>query len=102
MNCKKQFPNFHITPEVQQDIDRIVSLWEHCKQNYGKNGPWLLGEFSGADAMYAPIVLRLSGYDVKLSGFANEYVQMVLQNEYLQDWISAGKQETQIISFDEA
>ena len=66
MNCRKHFSDYPIADEVQIDIDRVVAVWEYCKQHYGANGPWLFGEFSGADAMFAPIVLRLSGYDVKL------------------------------------
>jgi glutathione S-transferase len=61
-----------------------------------------MGEFSGADAIYAPIVLRFSGYDVKPSGFAGEYIEMVLQNAHMQSWVEAGKKEAQIITFDEA
>ncbi len=101
MNCKKHFPDYPITGEVQKDIDRIISVWEFCRSNYGNNGPWLFGKFSGADAMFAPIVLRLSGYDVKLPGITKEYVKMVLQNEYMQSWIEAGKAEKQVIEIDE-
>jgi len=101
MNCRKHFPNHPISTETQQDIDRITKLWEFCSTNYGNGGPWLFGEFSGADAMYAPVVLRFTGYDIKLSGFAQEYSQMVMENKYMQEWIAAGKQETQIIDFDE-
>ena len=97
MNCRKYFPSHPITTEVQKDINRVVAIWEFCKENYGENGPWLFGEFSGADAMFAPVVLRLSGHDVKLSGFAHNYVEMVLQNKYMKDWVEAGKLETQII-----
>lgn len=101
MNCRKHFPNYPITDDVQTDIDRVVSVWEYCKRHYGANGPWLFGEFSGADAMFAPVVLRLSGYDVKLSGFAKEYVEMVLQNKHIRDWIEAGRGEKQTIELDE-
>jgi glutathione S-transferase len=101
MNCRKHFADYSITNDVQKDIDRVVSVWEFCKKNYGANGPWLFGEFSGADAMFAPIVLRLSGYDVKLSGFAKEYIATVLQNEHIQSWIKAGKAEKQIMAMNE-
>ena len=101
MNCRNHFPGFLITADVQQDIDRVVSLWEFARNNYGEGGSWLFGEFSGADALFAPVVIRLSGYDVKLSGVADEYRQAVLQNEYMQQWVDAGKKETQIIGCDE-
>ena len=101
MNCRKHFPDYPITDDVQTDIDRIISVWEFCKINYGSNGPWLFGEFSGADAMFAPIVLRLSGYDVKVSGISKDYIDMVMRNKHIQSWIEAGKAEKQIIKIDE-
>jgi glutathione S-transferase len=101
MNISKQYPDYPITTEVQIDIDRIVVLWEHCQQHASNKGPWLLGGFSGADAMFAPVVMRLITYDVKLSGFAADYVNFVLKNSHMQSWLAAGKLETQIIEEDE-
>ena len=104
MNCKKHFSNHPITDEVQQDIDRVVNTWEYSRAN-AKNASsknlWLCGEFSGADAMFAPVVMRLIGYDVKLSGFAKDYTQMVLENPSMQEWVKAGKLETHVIEEDE-
>lgn len=104
MNCKKHFPNHPISSEVQQDINRIVNIWEYCRKNSNTSASsdvWLCGEFSGADAMFAPVVMRLIGYDVELSGFAKDYTQMVLENPSMQEWIEAGKLETHIIDLDE-
>ena len=97
MNCKKFFPNYPIDTDVQQDIDRIVAVWEYCQANSANKGDWLFGSFSGADAMYAPVVMRMLGYDVKLTGFAKDYAQMVLESAAMQEWIAAGKQESHII-----
>jgi len=99
MDCKQHYPNHPVPSDVQLEIDRIITIWEYCHQNYGKSGPWLFGEFSGADAMFAPIALRLSIYDVKVSGFVREYIETVLQNEHVHSWVEAGKKETQIIDF---
>ena len=101
MNCKKHFANYPISDDVQQDINRIVNVWEYSRLQSSSTKPWLFGEFSGADAMFAPVVMRLTGYDVKLTGFAHEYTQMVLENEHMQEWVEAGKKETHIIEFDE-
>lgn len=102
MNCRKRFPGFEISESVQRDIDRIVALWEHCRKNFGSDGNWLFGEFSIADAMYAPVVLRLHGYDATPGGIAGDYIQFVLANDHIQDWIEAGRQETEVIEQDEA
>ncbi len=102
MNCRKHLPDFKYSSDVQKDIDRIVTLWEHCRGEYGTNGDWLFGEYSIADAMYAPVVLRLNGYDVTLTGVAKAYVNTVLDNSHIKDWIEAGKQEKEVIERDEA
>ncbi len=101
MNCRKHFPNYPISADVQTDINRITQIWEYASKQFGSEGSWLFGEFSGADAMFAPIVLRFKGYDVKLTGFAADYSEMVLENKYIKEWVEAGKQETQIIELDE-
>lgn len=102
MNCRKHFPNYEISKDVQTDIDRIISLWEHCRSEYGQGGNWLFGDYCIADAMFAPVVLRLHGYDVALDGIAKDYVQTTLADPHLQSWIEAGKQEKAIIEQDEA
>jgi len=101
MNCRKHFPGFQYSENVKRDIDRVAEIWRHCREQYGDGGPWLFGEFSIADAMYAPVVLRFNGYDVKLDGVAREYVESVLGNTHIQSWIEAGKAEKEVIAQDE-
>lgn len=101
MNCRRKFSGITFSDDAQQEVQRIVHLWERCRNDYGQNGDWLFGEFSIADAMYAPIVLRFTGYDVPLSGTAETYVNTVLTHPAIQAWIEAGKQETEIIAEDE-
>jgi len=101
MNCRKKFPGFTINADVQGDIDRITQLWRYCRRHYGQSGPWLFGEFSIADAMYAPIVLRFVGYDVELGSIESAYVENFMQLPALQEWIGSGRAETEIIEMDE-
>jgi len=49
--------------------------------------------------MFAPVALRLSIYDVKVSRFISEYIETILHNKHMKNWIEAGKQETQIIDY---
>ena len=101
MNCRKNFPDFKISPEVQEDIDRIAELWCKCRTDYGAGGDWLFGDYSIVDAMFAPVVLRLKGYGVTLGGIEKAYMQVVLSQPAMQEWIVAGKQEKEIIEMDE-
>jgi glutathione S-transferase len=101
MNCRKKFPGFKLSPEVQTDIDRVKAVWRHCREQYGREGDWLFGEFSIADAMYAPVALRFAGYDVQLENLEAAYVQTILNHPDIIDWIDAGTKETEIIGEDE-
>ena len=101
MNIRKHYPNHPITGEVQTDLNLIFSLWDYCRENKASNGSWLFRDFSGTDAMFASIVMRMINYDVKLSGFAAEYVDFVHNSDTMQEWIEGSKSETQIIESDE-
>lgn len=98
MSCRKHFPDFEYDDAVQQDVDRISELWAYCREEFGQDGPWLFGAFSIADAMYAPVVLRFQTYDVALPSFAREYVNTMLENPHLIEWIEAGKNEIEVLA----
>ncbi len=101
MNVRKRFENYPITAAVKQDVARITDLWKRCRRDYGQRGPWLFGDFSIADAMYAPVVMRLHGYDVSVDTVSSEYIDTVISNQHIQGWITAGRAETQVIAADE-
>ena len=102
MNCRKYFDNFNLTPEVNKDIQRIKDIWYKCRTEYGANGDWLFGEYSIADAMFAPIVHRFNGYGVPLDDMEQAYVQATLNSPHMIEWVEAGKKEKEVIEEDEA
>jgi glutathione S-transferase len=101
MNCRRRFPGFVIPEEAAVDIARVLEIWRNCRQTYGGAGPWLFGEFSIADAMFAPVALRFHGYDVPLSGTEAGYVGTVLQDDAIRTWIRAAAEETEIVPEEE-
>jgi glutathione S-transferase len=42
-------------------------IWIECRERYGKTGPFLFGDFSGADAMFAPVVHRFRTYAIEVA-----------------------------------
>jgi glutathione S-transferase len=62
VNLKGRFPGFKIWSRAQADIDRVCTIWRDCLARSG--GPFLFGERTMADAMYAPVVTRFTTYDV--------------------------------------
>lgn len=101
MNCRKKFEHIKLTQNAEREIERIKTLWRKCRQEYGSGGEWLFGNFSIADAMFAPIALRFNGYSIPLQGIEADYVQAVLNHPGIIEWIEAGKLETEIIEADE-
>ena len=100
MNCRVFYKNYPINEAVQKDVQRIEDLWEYCGQ-YKTDGDWLFGAFSIVDAMYAPIVLRLVGYDVTLGENAQKYVDFVMESPHIRAWVASAKEETEVIPEDE-
>jgi glutathione S-transferase len=101
MNCRKKFMNIKLSEGAEREVARIKGLWGKCRTEYGKNGEWLFGEYSIADAMFAPIALRFSGYDIPLAGVEADYVKSVLNHPGIVEWMEAGKLETEVIEADE-
>jgi glutathione S-transferase len=82
-------------PERATEIARIESLWRDCRARFGAAGPWLFGEYSVADAMYAPIVLRLRTYGAHLrDASTTAYVATVLADAHLHQWLAAAAAES--------
>ena len=101
MNCRKTFHGIQLSAAAQREVERIQSLWQLCREKYGKEGEWLFGDFSIADAMFAPVVLRFSGYSIALNEISAKYMYQLLHHPAIQAWIAAGKAEKEVIAEDE-
>jgi glutathione S-transferase len=101
MNCRKTFHNIRLSDAAAREVERIKTLWRTCRTEYGGQGEWLFGQYSIADAMYAPIALRFAGYSISLTGIEKAYVESVLAHPNINQWIEAGKAEKEVIVEDE-
>lgn len=88
-----------LNPPLQKDIARIETSWGDALQRSG--GPFLFGEFSIADAMYAPVVLRFNSYQPDVLPLTETYMQTILSLPSLQNWMEAGRAEQEVIRQDE-
>src|SRR6201985_2886896 len=91
VNLKGHFPGFKIWTRAQADIARVWRIWRECLDQSG--GPFLFGERSMADAMYAPVVTRFMTYDVKLDPRMKQYADLIMGMPEMQEWIEAAKAE---------
>jgi len=101
MNARAHNRRTAMTPGLEEDIGRVDEIWNDCRRRFGAGGPWLFGEYSIADAMYAPVVLRFHTYGAPLSETARWYVGTALEDHALQDWLRAAMEEPWTIESDE-
>ena len=88
-------------PERSAEIARIEELWAECRTRFGAGGPWLFGEYSVADAMYAPVVLRLRTYGAQLREATADYMATVLADAHMREWLAAAAAESWTIEASE-
>ena len=91
MNLKAHFPGFKIWSRAQADIDRITTIWNDCLEASG--GPFLFGERSMADAMFAPVATRFRTYDVALTSQCRAYCERIMGMPEMREWIDAARSE---------
>jgi glutathione S-transferase len=82
---KERFPGYD-SSKAAADIARIENLWSLCLDFHSKQGPYLFGNFSLADCMYAPVVNRFRAYDVKVSAKSRAYMETMLAHPSMQAW----------------
>jgi glutathione S-transferase len=75
------------------DIARIKSIWQHCRSRSAKDGPFLFGAFSVADAMMAPVATRFVTHGVPLDGVVEDYVDSVMSWPDMVTWCDAASVE---------
>lgn len=103
LNCRAHRPGAGRGPGVDDDIDRIGDIWRECRERYGADGNFLFGDFTAADAMFAPVASRFQTYGVELDGVAADYARSVLVLPALVDWVAAAAKEPwAIVTFDQA
>ena len=101
-NCRARRSGVLPSPAAQADIARVATLWTTCRSRVSRaEGPWLFGDFSLTDAMFAPVALRFYTYGVMLPEAAQDYVETVRQDPPVQDWILAARAENAVIPHEE-
>jgi len=116
----EQFPDKHLWPQdraarararsvcaemhagfsgLRSDVARLMSMWQSLLAEHG--GPLLFGNFTIADAYFAPICTRLKTYALPLTPTIAAYVERVLALPGVQAWIDGALTEQDFLPFEE-
>ncbi len=97
MNLHRPVRAIALSAEARADIARIQQIWTECRERYGKMGPFLFGDFGGADAMFAPVVHRFRIYAIAVAPEVQAYMDTMMSLPAFQEWTRAGLAETLVI-----
>jgi glutathione S-transferase len=86
-------------PGVRSDVARLVEMWSALLQSHG--GPMLFGQFSIADAYFAPVCMRLRTYALPVPDNITAYVQRVCALPGVHAWIEGALAEHDFRDFEE-
>jgi len=86
-------------PAVRADLQRISALWSGLLAEHG--GPMLFGDFSIADAYFAPVVMRLKTYALPVPADVQAYMDRVCALPGVKAWIDGALAEKDFIDFEE-
>jgi glutathione S-transferase len=96
MNIKAHFKGFKVWAKAQSDLDRVFEIWRDCLKTY--KGPYLFGKKATlADAMFAPVVMRIRSYDVQTDPVCESYCQQILKMPAVKEWMAAAIEEPEDI-----
>ena len=84
---------------VRADVERLAALWQALLNEHG--GPMLFGEFSVADAYFAPVCMRLTAYKLPVPADVAGYIARVAALPSVQAWVKGALAEQDFLAFEE-
>ena len=100
MNLRRPKRAIALPDGVRDDVARIEAIWRECRAKSG--GPFLFGDFSAADAMFAPVVNRFETYDLVTDPATLAYMDAMKGHRAWIRWEQAALAEPWIVPEDEA
>ena len=85
-----------LSADCRADIAQVQSVIRDCRLRHGRGGPWLFGEFSAADAMYAPVAVRFRSYGIATDSAVAGWVRALLELPAMIEWIDDAHDESAI------
>ena len=86
-------------PAVRADVARLVAMWQGLLSAH--DGPLLFGNFSVADAYFAPVCMRLKTYALPVPPDIAAYVARVCALPGVKAWMDDALAEKDFLDFEE-
>jgi glutathione S-transferase len=99
MNLRQSFVDFPVADDVATDVARIEQLWGMAR-DFATEGPWLFGEYSIADAFFAPVAARLAGYGIPVNDASQSYINATISDPVFLDWRRRGLEDAPQSTYD--
>ena len=87
-------------PGARADLDRMVELWQEALA--GSGGPFLFGDYSIADAYFAPVATRMRTYALPVPDDVAAYLERAVAAKGTAAWIREALEEKEFLQFEEA
>jgi glutathione S-transferase len=84
---------------ARADLDRMVDLWQEALA--GSGGPFLFGDYSIADAYFAPVVMRMRTYALPVPAGVAAYIERAVAAKGTAAWIREALEEKEFLQFEE-
>jgi glutathione S-transferase len=84
---------------LRADLQRVVQMWQTALTRSG--GPMLFGNFSIADAFFAPVCMRIRSYALPVPADVQAYVNRVAALPGVSRWIDEALAEKDFLPFEE-
>ena len=86
-------------PAARADLARVTALWQDALRESG--GPFLFGDYSIADAYFAPVLMRVRTYALPLPAAVAAYVERAVATKGIAAWIREALDEQEFLPFEE-
>jgi len=96
MTCRNRIVYTNISPKLEAELNRVRQIWRECRVKR-PSGDFLFGHFTIADAMYAPMVIRLDAYGIDVGDLERQYMDSVLSLDSMRQWLREGAAETEYL-----
>lgn len=86
MNLRRKKAKKTLSGPARDQARRIEDYWRRMRSSHGQGGSFLFGQFTAADAMYAPVVTRFDTYGGDLSPDTRSYCDAILATDAMKAW----------------